>query len=241
MPLLRLHDSSLAWPFLAALLALLTLMVALVELNILKYAYERMGIPPRYILAILLLTLLGSSINIPFVAFARAKAVSGHVVHLFGMSYVVPVIHAWPGVILAVNVGGALIPIILSMYLTLKNRLFGTGLIAIAAVALVTHLLSRTVYGVGVTEPIFIPPLIAALVALALSWRRAAPLAYVAGTIGTLIGADLLNLDKLSGMGAPVASIGGAGTFDSVFLVGIAAVLLASLIQPSSPARLRSQ
>ena len=47
--------------------------------------------------------------------------------------------------------------------------------------------------------------------------------------MGTLIGADLLNLDKISGLGAPVASIGGAGTFDGIFLIGIMAVLLAGL------------
>jgi uncharacterized membrane protein len=44
-----------------------------------------------------------------------------------------------------------------------------------------------------------------------------------------LIGADLTNLDKVRGLGAPVASIGGAGTFDGIFLTGILAVLLASL------------
>jgi uncharacterized membrane protein len=44
-----------------------------------------------------------------------------------------------------------------------------------------------------------------------------------------LIGADLLNLGKVQGLGAPVASIGGAGTFDGIFLIGILAVLIASL------------
>jgi uncharacterized membrane protein len=42
-----------------------------------------------------------------------------------------------------------------------------------------------------------------------------------------LIGADLRNLDTLHGLGAPIASIGGAGTFDGIFLTGIIAVLLA--------------
>jgi uncharacterized membrane protein len=68
-----------------------------------------------------------------------------------------------------------------------------------------------------------------AVVALLLSRRHAAPLAYVSGSLGTLIGADLLNLDKLQGLGAPIASIGGAGTFDGVFLVGIVAVLIAGI------------
>jgi len=38
--------------------------------------------------------------------------------------------------------------------------------------------------------------------------------AFISGVLGTLIGADLLNLGKLRELGAPVASIGGAGTFD---------------------------
>jgi uncharacterized membrane protein len=66
-------------------------------------------------------------------------------------------------------------------------------------------------------------------VALLLSRERAAPLAYISGSLGTLIGADLLNLGALRGMGAPVASIGGAGTYDGIFLVGVMAVLFASL------------
>jgi uncharacterized membrane protein len=63
--------------------------------------------------------------------------------------------------------------------------------------------------------------------ALLLSRQSAPALAYVAGSLGTLIGADLLNLDKLQGLRAPVASIGGSGTFDGIFLTGILAVLLA--------------
>lgn len=73
----------------------------------------------------------------------------------------------------------------------------------------------------------------AALAAMVVGWRTAAPLAYIAGSLGTLIGADLVNLDKIYGLGAPVASIGGAGTFDGVFLAGIVAVLLSPVARPS--------
>jgi len=51
-------------------------------------------------------------------------------------------------------------------------------------------------------------------------------IAYVSGVLGTLIGADLTNLNRIADLGAPVASMG-AGTFDGVFLIGIVAVLLA--------------
>ncbi|MGA9991623.1 MAG: DUF1614 domain-containing protein, partial [Thiobacillaceae bacterium] len=74
-----------------------------------------------------------------------------------------------------------------------------------------------------------------AIVALALSRRHAAPLAYICGSLGTLIGADLLNLGKIQGLGAPIASIGGAGTFDGIFLTGLLAVLYASLLTRREP------
>ena len=75
----------------------------------------------------------------------------------------------------------------------------------------------------------FVPSVTAAIVAFVLSRQYAAPLAYICGSLGTLIGADLLNLGAIRGLGAPVASIGGAGTFDGIFLIGIVAVLLASI------------
>ena len=67
------------------------------------------------------------------------------------------------------------------------------------------------------------------LLVLILSHEQAAPLAYIGGSLGTLIGADLLNLGNIRGLGAQVASIGGAGTSDGIFLIGIVAVLIASL------------
>lgn len=234
MQLSRMHYFPVEWPLLLALFLLFSLLVALIELRILHYVYEQMGISPRSAMWILLLTLLGSSINIPLAEFPPETLISGTVVHHHGMRYVVPVVHQWPATVLAINLGGAVIPITLSLYLALKNRLVTKSALAMAAVALVTHDLAQPVRGVGITLPIFIPPIVAVVCALMLSWRQAGPLAYVGGSMGTLIGADLMNLGKIQGLGAPVASIGGAGTFDGVFLVGIVAVLLASLMQPGA-------
>ena len=128
-----------------------------------------------------------------------------------------------------------MIPGLLSLYLLARNRLWGLGLIAIVAVTVVCHILAKPVPGLGIALPVFVPPASAAIVALLLSRRYAAPLAYIGGSLGTLIGADLLNLGKVQGLGAPVASIGGAGTFDGIFLTGILAVLLASIF--SQPVR----
>jgi uncharacterized membrane protein len=222
----------LAWPFLLALLALFLIVVGLVEIGILRYAYERMGVPPRYVLTLLLLSLIGSAINIPVARYRPETVLSGRIVDFFGMQYVVPVVREWPGTILAVNVGGALIPVLLSLYLMFKNRLFIRAALAVTVVAVITNWLATPVRGVGISMPIFIPPIVAAVAALVFGWSKAAPLAYIGGCLGTLIGADLMNLGKIPGLGAPVASIGGAGTFDGVFLVGIVAVLLSPVARP---------
>jgi uncharacterized membrane protein len=131
----------------------------------------------------------------------------------------------------AVNVGGAVIPTMMSVYLLARNRLWVKAALATAAVAVVCYWLSRPIPGLGIAEPVFVPPVTTAIVALLLSREQAAPLAYIGGSLGTLIGADLLNLGNIRGLGAPVASIGGAGTFDGIFLIGIVAVLIASLSQ----------
>jgi uncharacterized membrane protein len=120
----------------------------------------------------------------------------------------------------------------MSIYLLTSRRLWVSGAIATAIVAVVLHWLANPVPGVGIAVPIFVPALITAAVSLLLSRRDAAPLAYISGSMGTLIGADLTNLDKVAGLGAPVASIGGAGTFDGIFITGILAVLLAGLYRP---------
>ena len=77
--------------------------------------------------------------------------------------------------------------------------------------------------------PVFIAPVTAAIVATLISRSDSAPLAYVSGTLGVLIGADILRLRNIKAMGLPMASIGGAGTFDGIFLTGIIAVLLAGV------------
>lgn len=226
------HYFPLAWPFLLALGVLFIFVVALVELGILKYAYTRMGIPPRHVLGVLLLSLIGSVINIPVAQLPPERMESPGVVDFYGVEYVVPEVRESPGTIVAVNVGGALVPAILSLYLLFKNKFYMRAILAVAIVAIVVHMLAYPVRGVGISVPTFVPPLVAAFAGMALGWRRAPPLAYIAGSLGTLIGADISNLGRIQGLGAPIASIGGAGTFDGVFLAGILAVLLSPIGGP---------
>jgi uncharacterized membrane protein len=232
----QLHYLPLTVPFFLVLLGVLLVLVALIEIGVLRYAYMRIGLSSRAALFLLLGTLIGSAINIPVAELPDQQVVSGQEIEYFGMHYVVPRVVDWPSTIIAINVGGAVIPSLLSLYLLTKNRLWGRGLLATLGVAVVCHWLAHPEPGLGIAEPVFAPPIAAAIAAVLLSRQHAAPLAYIGGSLGTLIGADLSNLDKVQGLGAPVASIGGAGTFDGIFLTGVLAVLLASLFQaPDAP------
>jgi uncharacterized membrane protein len=215
-------------PFFGILVLLFGVVIAVLQIGILGYAYEKLGVSRWAAYAILFFSLLGGSVNIPIAELSGKPVVTmREVVDSWGMHYVVPVVSDWPHTVLAVNVGGALIPAVLSVYFVVKHRIYGSALLATFFVSAVVHALAEPVPQMGISVPIFIPPIASAVVAMLLSRTHAAPVAYVSGCMGTLIGADLLNLDELAHLGASVASIGGAGTFDGVFLTGILAVLLA--------------
>jgi uncharacterized membrane protein len=208
--------------FLVALIMLPFLMLGLIG-----EAFLRLGISPGLMFWLLILTLVGSLVNIPIYRFENKSMVGEQVVSYFGMRYRVPRLDRSQATILAVNVGGALIPVALSVYLISQIN-FGLSLpILLAVVTVVVNRLARPVRGMGIGVPGLVPPLVAALGAYLLCpTELRAPCAYIASTMGILIGADLLNLGQIRQLGAPVASIGGAGTFDAIFLSGIIAVLL---------------
>ena len=231
----QMHYLPLA-PGLFALLAFLFgVLIILIQLRILGYAYMKLGVGPGMALLLLFGSLIGSYFNVPITVLPGHSVRSGEVVDFYGMRYVVPLVTSWPGTVLAVNVGGAVIPTLMSTYLVLRYQLWLRAAIAVAVIAVVIHSMATPVQGVGIAVPVFVPVVATAILAFILSREYAAPLAYIGGSMGTLIGADLTNLDKITGLGAPVASIGGAGTFDGIFLTGILAVLLAGIASPSRP------
>jgi uncharacterized membrane protein len=226
MQMSQMHYLPLTPGFFAILVGFFFLVLVLRSV---RYAYESLGVSSRTAILLLFGTLIGSIFNIPVAELPPERVVSDQVIDFFGMRYAVPVVNNWAGTVIAVNVGGAVIPTLMSLYLLITRELWVKGAVAVAIVALVIHSQANPVAGLGIAVPVFMPVLITAIVAVVLSRQDAAPLAYIAGSLGTLIGADLTNLDKVRGLGAPVASIGGAGTFDGIFLTGILAVLLASL------------
>jgi len=140
-------------------------------------------------------------------------------------------------IVIALNIGGCIIPIIMSSILLIGLRMYPATYIAVASgilvTCVVTYYSSRAIPGLGIAVPSLIPPLIASLSAIILVreiWL-AIPVAYVSGSLGSLIGADVLRLKKdlykfVNIYGPALLSIGGAGTFDGIYLSGILAVLL---------------
>ena len=227
MPRSRINFFPLAGPFVLLLFLLLGLLILFFEFGAIRYAYEKIGIDRHYVFGLFALSLLGSYINIPFGEIPKEQVISDHVVSFFGMRYVIPIVREQRKTVIAINLGGAVIPVLLSFFLVFKHNMLGRTILAVSIVTLVVYATARPLKGIGIAVPMFVPPFAAAGTALLLAPDSAPVIAYIAGTLGTLIGGDVMNLRKLRGLGAPVASIGGAGTFDGIFLAGIIAVLLA--------------
>ena len=209
---------------------LLAFFFVLVEIHIINYAFAMIGLPPELAFAALLASLIGSYVNIPIARIATRDLHPATVISSFGVRYRVPVTRDLNSTIVAVNLGGAVVPVLISAYVLIHwPAIIAPALIGIAIVTFIVHRFARPVPGMGIATPMLLPPIVAALCGyfLGASVHHRDAVAFVSGVMGTLIGADLLNLGKLRDLGAPVASIGGAGTFDGIFLTGIVAVLLA--------------
>ncbi|MCW8918556.1 MAG: DUF1614 domain-containing protein [Gammaproteobacteria bacterium] len=201
-------------------------LVTFIQVGLLSIAFYKLGLSPSAAYTLLLASLFGSVINLPLLRLQslRPPDAPPPPPPIFPL---LPVPHNSRYILVAVNTGGCLIPIAFSLYLL--NQTPVTVLEAVQAISFVTlisYLFSRPIRGLGIGMPILVAPLSAALIAIGLNPEGSAPLAYIGGTMGVLIGADLLRLNDIRRMGPPVAAIGGAGTFDGIFITGIVAVLL---------------
>jgi uncharacterized membrane protein len=209
--------------FLGALLA------TFIQLEIISIAFQKLGLSPRSALLLMLWALLGSGINIPLGTIAGKPAASAPPDTPLRKGTWYPMTPPAAGrMIIAVNLGGCIIPVGIVLHLLMQQLIAPLDLLlAVPVISAVCYLFSRPVPGVGIAMPVLPAPLVTVMVALALEPENAAPLAFASGVLGVLVGADLLRLPDIRGMGVPIAAIGGAGTFDGVFLTGIIAVLLA--------------
>jgi uncharacterized membrane protein len=210
------------------LLGALFLWLIFVWIGVISNVFQAVGLPPSIAFLALLASFLGSYINLPITEVESGPAPARAIARYAGVIYRIPARYAGSMTTIAINVGGAIVPTLISLYVL--SRFPGSivpSLAGVAIVTLVVNRFARPIPGLGIATPIFIPPIAAAICGYLLGGPHADAVAYVSGVLGTLIGADLLNMSKVKGLGAPVASIGGAGTFDGIFLTGIVAVLLA--------------
>lgn len=208
------------------LIAALTMLMMSIQLGALTVAFEKLGISPDSALLLFLTILGGSLINLPLFSMKseppRLEDVPQPLRELYSQ---MP--HTGRTLVM-VNVGGCVVPAAFSIYLLAQHPLnIFYAVLAVAAVTLLCFKTTRALPGVGLGAPMLLAPLMAALVSIALDPANAAPLAFISGTLGVLIGADLLHLRDIQRLGTPFASIGGAGSFDGIFISGLVAVLLA--------------
>jgi uncharacterized membrane protein len=206
-------------------LFVLLLLFIIIQLQVIGFVFSKLGLSQNGASLLLFSSLFGSMLNLPLFRIRSHTPIQQPPLALMDSFWQR---RLKPGyTLIALNTGGALIPVSFSIYLFYTHHLpFMQILIAISMTTFISFLVSTPIKGIGIGMPIFIAPITAALTALLLDPEHAAPLAYIGGTLGVLIGADLLRLGSIRDMGIPVAAIGGAGTFDGIFITGIIAVLL---------------
>jgi uncharacterized membrane protein len=203
-------------------------LIAFVQIGLLTIAFDKLGLSQSSAFLLLFSSLLGSGVNLPLFKINAEAPPESQMPKVFRSMLRLPEQQFTGKTIIAVNVGGCLIPITFSIFLISHAALTAWQVLAaIGVVTLISRLTSRPMQGFGIGMPLFVAPISAALVAMVINPDNSAPLAYICGTLGVLVGADILRLSDIRKMGVPIASIGGAGTFDGIFITGIVAVLLA--------------
>lgn len=203
-------------------------LAVLVQFQVLTIAFGKLGLSAQSAYLLLLMTLSGSLLNIPlFTIDSTFSGESGLPREM--LEWARQRRYLFPGkTLILANVGGCIVPVAFSAYLFVTNDVsVFQSLACVLVVSVVAYAVSRPVRGLGIGMPILFAPLTAAGVAILAANENAAPLAYISGTLGVLIGADLLRFKDIRQMGSPFASIGGAGSFDGIFISGLLAVLLA--------------
>jgi uncharacterized membrane protein len=215
------------------LVLFLFLLLPWLFLDIVLIALGKLSIAPQLAPLIVFLMFVGSLINIPILREPTPTQLRHHPLGIWGLE------RYWPGMhkvvrerIIAINVGGFVVPMLLVVYeaLLIGSR-YPEVLIPLIMTVLINvfvcNLLAQPVPQIGITLPVLVPGVIAAISALLLAPTLAVPVAFCAGVLGPVIGADVMHLKKIRQTHVGLASIGGAGTFDGIVISGLVAVLLA--------------
>ena len=217
-------------------IGLIIVLIPLFLLGMIGAAFTKLGFTPIMAIAVVLLMFLGSYVNIPLYRIKRDMVrVSPDTSAVFGSGSPWPADPVWETIV-SVNLGGAILPVCIAIYLLYTAvSIPSTSLLApagagILIVALITFFSTRSVPGVGLSVPLLIPALTALLTGMLLfggAGISATVVAFVSGTIGTLIGGNITRLNRVRDLEIPEVSIGGAGTFGAIFICCILPALIA--------------
>jgi len=215
---------------------LIIVLIPLLVLGVIGAAFTKLGFSWISAIAVVLLMLFGSYVNIPLYRIKRDMVrISPNTTAVFGSGSPWPVDPVWETIV-SINLGGALLPVCISLYLLYQAvQITGTSLLVpvgagILLVALVTFFATRPVPGVGLRVPLLIPALTALLMGMLLFGNAgisATVVAFVSGTTGTLLGGNIARLNTIRNLEVPEMSIGGAGTFSAIFICCILPALIA--------------
>ncbi|MCS6812513.1 MAG: DUF1614 domain-containing protein [Cyanobacteria bacterium] len=197
-----------------------------VALDVVEIAVAKLGFSPSIALLLFAAVILGSTINIPLYERVSQVPIIPDFADLWmARFWGIPLRKIEQRTIVALNVGGGLIPTLLALYEFTRSDPLAI-LIVTTVVTFMSYFSAQVVPGIGIQMNALVAPLTAALMALLIVGNGAAPVAFAGGVLGTLIGADLLHLPQIEKMSAGVLSIGGAGVFDGIALCGLFALLL---------------
>jgi len=220
---------NLKLPALTAYLILLTgfTMALLSYLGFIQQLAESLALRPYIIITAVML--------IPVTAFIHIPIRRVQVVHAIPQSpiqgLIIPKRSLYRGhTLIAVNFGGAILPLSYSIALFIYFPIPVTTLLLIISIVCITsYILSRPIPGFGIGLPLFSSPIVTALATHYIVDEHQLSTAYIAGTIGVMLGADLLRLKDIKQLGSSFVSIGGAGILDSIVLTGFISIVLVSL------------
>jgi len=210
----------------------LVLLLPFVLANAMLAALGKLGLGPTGSLLAALAIFLGSTINVPVIRVEQTETVEYVPNRLLGLHRLLSrPLQRRSYTVIAVNVGGCLIPTALAGYQGARLAVQAPSVLPAAVAALLInvalcHYVAQPVKNKGITMPPLVPAGAAAICGLVLAPEWAPPVAFMAGVLGPLIGADFLHLDDIAEIGTGMASIGGAGTFDGIVLSGLVATLL---------------
>jgi len=212
------------------LLILLPFLFLLFAISISSAISYVLDMPVRDGMVVFLMIVIGSIINLPL--YEKEGRIVERTYSFFGLIYSV---RRRTRIVVAVNVGGCVIPVFLS--LKILNALNPMAfLLSFALTSFAIYFFAKPVPGVGIAVPMFLPPVFSVFFSLlsagifSLSQAQIPKLAFSAGILGSLFGADILHLKDIEKIGSGVVSIGGAGTFDGIFLTGVFSVFFATLL-----------